>query len=74
MDILDQEASEDEKHRHELTQRAPSHEANEELTKKAERYRTILEQAAESDAVVRTRWEEWGDHITALTWSEVSRA
>ncbi|KAI0034549.1 BRO1-domain-containing protein [Vararia minispora EC-137] len=72
LDVLDQEASEDEKHRHELPQRAPSHEANEELTRKAGRYRSILEQAAESDAVVRTRWEEWEEHITALTWDEAT--
>ena len=72
MDILDAEASEDEKVRLEHPERPPSHQANEELTHKAERYRAILQQAAESDAVVRERWDEWQDSIERLTWDEVS--
>lgn len=51
--------------------RLPSQDMNNELTSKAERYRTILEQAAASDGVVRSKWEEWEEHITELTWSEV---
>ncbi|KAI0313744.1 BRO1-domain-containing protein [Amylostereum chailletii] len=72
LDILDQEASEDEKQRRAdaPVQRQPSHEANEELTNKAARYRSILEQAAESDGVVRKRWEDWEPHIVELTWDE----
>ncbi|KAI0001514.1 BRO1-like domain-containing protein [Russula compacta] len=71
LDILDQEASEDEQlRRNTPTQRLPSHQANEQLTSKAERYRNILDQAAESDAVIRQRWEEWEKCIVQLTWDE----
>ncbi|KZV63101.1 BRO1-domain-containing protein [Peniophora sp. CONT] len=70
LDILDAEASEDEKVRLEHPERPPSHEANEELTRKAERYRAILQQAAESDSVVRERWDEWQDSIERLAWDE----
>ena len=72
LDILDQEASEDEQlRRNAPTQRLPSHQANEQLTTKAERYSNILNQAAESDAVIRRRWEEWEKCIVQLTWDEV---
>lgn len=72
LDILDQEASEDEQlRRNSPIQRLPSHQANEQLTTKAERYRNILNQAAESDAVIRQRWEEWEKCIVQLTWDEV---
>jgi programmed cell death 6-interacting protein len=72
LDILDQEASEDEQLRRTTpTQRLPSHQANEKLTSNAERYRNILHQAAESDAVIRQRWDEWEDCIIQLTWDEV---
>ncbi|KAI0303832.1 pH-response regulator [Multifurca ochricompacta] len=71
LDILDQEASEDEQLRRSTpTQRLPSHQANDQLTSKAERYRNILNQAAESDAVIRQRWEEWEKCIVQLTWDE----
>ena len=73
MDILDQEASEDESFRNETpTSRLPSHEANADLIEKEQRYRNILEQAADSDAVIRQRWDEWERPITELTWDEVS--
>ena len=72
LDILDQEASEDEQIRRSTpNQRLPSHQANEQLTSKAERYGNILNQAAESDAVIRQRWEEWEKCIVQLTWDEV---
>jgi programmed cell death 6-interacting protein len=72
LDILDQEASEDEQlRRTTLTHRLPSHQANGQLTSKAERYRNILHQAAESDAVIRQRWDEWEKCIIQLTWDEV---
>jgi programmed cell death 6-interacting protein len=72
LDILDQEASEDEQVRRSTpNQRLPSHQANEQLTSKAERHRNILIQAAESDAVIRQRWEEWEKCIVQLTWDEV---
>jgi len=69
---LDQEASEDEQLRGSTpTQRLPSYQANEQLTSKAERYRNVLNQAAESDAVIRQRWDEWEKCIAQLTWDEV---
>lgn len=72
LDILDQEASEDERFRRSTpTERPPSHQANEQLTSKAERYRNILDQAAESDAVIKQRWDEWEKCIAQLTWDEV---
>ncbi|KAG2036905.1 BRO1-like domain-containing protein [Suillus americanus] len=68
MDILDSEASEDEAARREMPMnRPPSHEANQELVTKQQRYRTILTQAAESDELVRRKWEEWEDQISELT-------
>ncbi|KAH9058360.1 pH-response regulator [Lactarius vividus] len=71
LDLLDQEASEDEQlRRSQPTQRLPSHQANEKLISKAERYRKILNEAAESDAVVRQRWDEWEKCIVQLTWDE----
>lgn len=71
MDILDSEASEDEAARREMPMnRPPSHEANQELVMKQQRYRTILTQAAESDELVRRKWEEWEDQISELTRHE----
>ncbi|KAG1871986.1 BRO1-like domain-containing protein [Suillus tomentosus] len=71
MDILDSEASEDEAARRETPMdRPPSHEANQELVIKQQRYRTILIQAAESDELVRRKWEEWEDQISELTRDE----
>lgn len=71
MDILDSEASEDEAARRETPMnRPPSHEANQELVIKQQRYRTILIQAAESDELVRRKWEEWEDQISELTRNE----
>ncbi|KAG2367812.1 BRO1-domain-containing protein [Suillus spraguei] len=71
MDILDSEASEDEAARREIPMnRPPSHEANQELVMKQQRYRTILTQAAESDELVRRKWEEWEDQISELTRHE----
>ncbi|KAH9903052.1 BRO1-domain-containing protein [Cubamyces lactineus] len=72
MDILDQEADEDEilrEGRH-VIERPPSLEANKDLIAKEKQYRAVLEQARESDAHVRTKWEEWEDSIVQLTWSE----
>lgn len=73
MDILDQEAEEDEAFRKEGPfDRLSSQEANRELAVKGERYRDILTHAAESDAVVREGWEEWENNILELTWDEVT--
>ncbi|TFK40326.1 BRO1-like domain-containing protein [Crucibulum laeve] len=71
LDILDNEASEDEAARKDSPlNRLPSHEANAELTGKATRYRSILEQAAASDETVRQKWDEWEENIIQLTWDE----
>ncbi|KAH9838254.1 BRO1-domain-containing protein [Rhodofomes roseus] len=71
MDILDQEAEEDEAFRAEAkADRPPSHESNKELTAKAERYRSILDQASESDEHVRQKWDEWEKNIVEFTWDE----
>lgn len=74
MDLLDQEAEEDETFRENSPQadRISSHEANRELVEKSGKYRAILQQAGDSDQLVRQKWEEWEDNITQLTWSEVS--
>lgn len=73
MDILDNEASEDEAARSSkpLT-RPPSHVANQELTSKGERYRRILAEAKDSDEHVRQKWDEWEINIRELTWDEAS--
>ncbi|KZT07808.1 BRO1-domain-containing protein [Laetiporus sulphureus 93-53] len=71
LDVLDHEAEEDEDFQVEYyTERSPSSEANKDLITKAQRYRTILEQAAESDQVVRQKWDEWERNIVELTWDE----
>ncbi|KAG6879119.1 hypothetical protein C0992_005096 [Termitomyces sp. T32_za158] len=71
MDVLDNEASEDEAARKvNSLDRLPSHEANVELITKEKRYRTILTQAAASDETVRQKWDEWEQSIIELTWSE----
>lgn len=72
MDVLDNEASEDEAARkYTSLDRLPSHEANAELIAKEKRYRAILAQAAASDESVRQKWDEWEQSIIELTWSEV---
>ncbi|KAG5647384.1 hypothetical protein DXG03_000454 [Asterophora parasitica] len=71
MDILDNEASEDEAARkHTALNRLPSHEANVELIEKEKRYRAILAQAATSDETVRQKFDEWERNIVELMWSE----
>ncbi|EIW57583.1 BRO1-domain-containing protein [Trametes versicolor FP-101664 SS1] len=73
MDILDQEADEDEALRDSagaIPERAPSLEANRDFVAKEQQYRAVLQQATDSDALVRKKWEEWEDSITQLTWPE----
>ncbi|KAI6038820.1 BRO1-like domain-containing protein [Pisolithus marmoratus] len=71
MDILDSEASEDEAARKELSMSRPlSHEANQELVAKQQRYRSILLEAAKSDVTVREKWEESEAAIVNLTLDE----
>lgn len=72
MDVLDSEASEDEAARKEIPiKRPPSHEANQELVQKQERYRSILTEAAGSDEVVRQKWGQWEKSILQLALDEV---
>ncbi|KAI0671768.1 BRO1-domain-containing protein [Trametes maxima] len=72
MDVLDQEVDEDETLRENRPglERPPSLEANRELITREQQYRKVLEQAQDSDSLVRTKWEEWEDSITQLTWPE----
>ena len=79
MDLLDQEASEDEGMRRTAARsgrpwtRPASLEANVELTKKEKRYRDMLDHAAKADDIVHRMWDEWEEAITRLTWEEVSQ-
>ncbi|KAJ7227152.1 BRO1-like domain-containing protein [Mycena pura] len=67
MDILDNEASEDEAMRtNHSFDRMPSHEANLELIEKERRYRDILTRAASSDDTVQQKWDEWEGSIGLL--------
>ena len=78
MDILDQEAEEDEALRNassqniQWTSRPRSFEANADLIADERRYRTLLDQAAEGDGHLRDKWNEWEEAISRLTWGEVS--
>ncbi|KAJ7364036.1 BRO1-like domain-containing protein [Mycena albidolilacea] len=71
MDILDNEASEDEAMRKDAAfDRPPSYEANVELIEKERRYRDILVRASVSDETVRQKWDEWEGDIVQLTADE----
>lgn len=76
MDILDQEATENEilvsRQPHLATSRQPSHVANQQLIATAGQYEATLEQASSSDATVRAKWEEWASLIAILEGGEVS--
>ena len=73
MEILDQEAEEDEEFRetHPVSERLESHQANTDFVGKEQRYRKVLQQARDSDELVRQKWEEWEENINQLTWCEV---
>ena len=72
LDLLDQEAEEDEVFQEDTPSvRQPSSEANRDLVSKAQRYRTILDGAVQSDKTVRQKWNEWERFIVQLTWSNV---
>ncbi|QRV89818.1 vacuolar protein sorting-associated protein BRO1 [Ceratobasidium sp. AG-Ba] len=76
-DLLDTEAAEDETFFAQLPEGmaqtatdagySNSHVANKELTAKANNYRQILDNAASSDAVVRSKWEEWEENVEVLS-------
>ncbi|KAF7327709.1 pH-response regulator protein palA/RIM20 [Mycena kentingensis (nom. inval.)] len=71
MDILDNEASEDEAMRSDPAyNRAPSHEANVPMIEKEKRYRDILARAAESDNTVQQKWDDWEASIQLLAGNE----
>ncbi|KAF7312299.1 pH-response regulator protein palA/RIM20 [Mycena indigotica] len=71
MDILDNEASEDEAVRSDPSyNRAPSYEANVELVEKERRFRDILARAAESDETVQQKWDDWEASIILLAGEE----
>ncbi|KAF7339217.1 pH-response regulator protein palA/RIM20 [Mycena venus] len=68
MDILDNEAFEDEAMRKDAAfDRPSSHEANAELIKKERHYRYILVRVAASDETVRQKWDDWKGSIVQLT-------
>ncbi|KAL7416997.1 BRO1-like domain-containing protein [Mrakia frigida] len=79
LDVLDQEAEEDEALRARYESASPSglrwtrpasHEVNKHLTQQAETFRSTLNQAAASDGVVREKWEQWEDQIEVLGGNE----
>ncbi|KIP08198.1 hypothetical protein PHLGIDRAFT_104576 [Phlebiopsis gigantea 11061_1 CR5-6] len=70
LDLLDQEAEEDEVFQEDAPSvRQPSSEANRDLVAKAQRYRGILDGGMQSDTTVRQKWDEWQRFIVQLTWS-----
>jgi hypothetical protein len=74
MEILDQEAEEDEEAREAYDgdpQWPPSYEANKPLISKETRYRAVLQKAGVSDDEVRQKWYDWEEAIMRLTWDEV---
>ncbi|KIJ50961.1 hypothetical protein M422DRAFT_158756 [Sphaerobolus stellatus SS14] len=74
LDLLDQEATEDEEMRSAYTvdvwTRPPSHEANKELIDQAARYRDILDRAMHSDRDIFQSWDDWSEKISVLCWNE----
>jgi hypothetical protein len=75
MDILDQEATEDEsllsRQPHLAQSRQPSHIANQSLIGMANQYESTIKMASASDATVRTKWAEWKSRIEILAGGEV---
>lgn len=75
MDILDQEATEDEsllsRQPHLAQSRQPSHIANQSLIGMSTQYDSTIKMAAASDGTVRTKWNEWKPHIEILAGGEV---
>jgi programmed cell death 6-interacting protein len=76
MDILDQEAHENEtllSRQPQLSHtRSPSHVANNHLIAAAAQYEATIKQAASSDATVKKKWDEWSHLIDVLAGGEVS--
>ncbi|KAG8936097.1 pH-response regulator protein palA/rim20 [Tulasnella sp. 418] len=72
LDILDQEAEDDESFRDMFMktggplERLPSHLANKDFTDKILRYREAVAKALESDRIVRSHWEQWRSTVELL--------
>lgn len=75
MDILDQEAHENEmllsRQPHLAQSRSSSHVANNHLITAAGQYDATIKQAASSDATVKKKWDEWAHMIQILAGGEV---
>ena len=75
MDILDQEAHENEKllsRQPNLSQsRPPSHVANNHLITAATQYDATIKQAASSDMTVKSKWNQWAHLIGILADGKV---
>jgi programmed cell death 6-interacting protein len=76
MDILDQEATENEsllsRQPHLSQSRQPSHIANQALVGMSTQYESTIKQASASDGTVRNKWDEWRGLISLLADGEVS--
>lgn len=76
MDILDQEATENEsllaRQPHLAQSRQPSHLANQALLSMSNQYESTIKQASASDGTVRNKWQEWRGLIGILANGEVS--
>lgn len=76
MDILDQEATENEsllaRQPHLSLSRQPSHLANQSLVSMSNQYESTIKQASASDGTVRNKWQEWRGRIGILASGEVS--
>lgn len=75
MDILDQEATENEsllaRQPHLAQSRQPSHIANQSLISMSTQYESTIKQASASDGTVRNKWHEWRGRIELLANGEV---
>ncbi len=78
LDLLDQEAADDEamleKRPDLIGARPPSHEANCHLIDQINTYQETLTHARKSDADVREKWQHWEGLVGILTGGEVSRS
>ncbi|RSH85698.1 pH-response regulator protein palA/rim20 [Saitozyma podzolica] len=74
MDILDEEATENEnllaREPHLAQSRQPSHVANQHLIATAGQYDSTIKQASSSDGTVRAKWDEWSHLIDILAGGE----
>lgn len=75
-DILDQEAEDDAQYReayekHDVWDRAPSHEANVDFVAAITKYEEALKTASASDVLVNDEWLQWQDLVEVLGRSDV---